>query len=296
MTVNPQLIRRLRAQAVLFRRGAPRRRRPPRMRLPLPVERAYAAFIRRRIELIRKAFEDILRPQLARLAAEAGLQRPAPAAGDARADGWPEAAAQLITQIRLGLQNAQVSEADVADLAGQVSSWNKDEWRRQMVSVLGFDLVQAEPWLRDDLKAWAHENAGLISSLEDDAVAQVEKFTLRGLRAGDRHEDIAQQIAERLDVSESKAKFLARDQVGKLNASLTQHRQTAVGVDEYFWRTSGDDRVRATHAAHEGKKYRWDDPPEDTGHPGEDYNCRCTAEPDFSNLLEGLADLEEGDE
>ena len=46
----------------------------------------------------------------------------------------------------------------------------------------------------------------------------------------------------------------------------------------YIWRTSGDNKVRASHAANNGKIFAWDNPPE-TGHPGEDYNCRCTAEP-----------------
>ena len=46
----------------------------------------------------------------------------------------------------------------------------------------------------------------------------------------------------------------------------------------YRWRTAGDDKVRPSHAANEGRIFNWDYPP-DTGHPGEDYNCRCTAEP-----------------
>lgn len=46
----------------------------------------------------------------------------------------------------------------------------------------------------------------------------------------------------------------------------------------YIWRTSGDNKVRATHAVNNGKIFAWDNPPE-TGHPGDDYNCRCTAEP-----------------
>jgi hypothetical protein len=35
--------------------------------------------------------------------------------------------------------------------------------------------------------------------------------------------------------------------------------------------------VRASHAANNGRIFAWDNPPE-TGHPGEDYGCRCTAE------------------
>ena len=46
----------------------------------------------------------------------------------------------------------------------------------------------------------------------------------------------------------------------------------------YIWRTVGDDKVREAHAERDGCIFSWDDAPEG-GHPGEDYNCRCTAEP-----------------
>lgn len=46
----------------------------------------------------------------------------------------------------------------------------------------------------------------------------------------------------------------------------------------YVWRTTGDDRVRPSHRKNEGKIFRRDTPPP-TGHPGDDYNCRCRAEP-----------------
>lgn len=46
----------------------------------------------------------------------------------------------------------------------------------------------------------------------------------------------------------------------------------------YIWHTQGDDKVRSSHAANNGKIFAWNKKP-DTGHPGEDYNCRCWAEP-----------------
>lgn len=45
----------------------------------------------------------------------------------------------------------------------------------------------------------------------------------------------------------------------------------------YVWRTRGDGRVRPSHAANNGKIFAWNNPPP-TGHPGEDYGCRCIAE------------------
>jgi SPP1 gp7 family putative phage head morphogenesis protein len=77
----------------------------------------------------------------------------------------------------------------------------------------------------------------------------------------------------------NRVKFIARDQVAKANAALVQQRQTLLGVDQYIWSTSKDERVRDSHKSKEGKKYSWDSPPADTGHPGEDYQCRCVAIP-----------------
>jgi len=45
----------------------------------------------------------------------------------------------------------------------------------------------------------------------------------------------------------------------------------------YIWRTTGDSKVRSSHAEQNGKTFSWDAPPEG-GHPGEAYNCRCRAE------------------
>ncbi|MFO1242527.1 MAG: phage minor head protein [Rickettsiales bacterium] len=52
----------------------------------------------------------------------------------------------------------------------------------------------------------------------------------------------------------------------------------------YIWRTRGDDKVRISHAENNGKIFAWDNPPP-TGNPGEDYGCRCWAEP-YYDLVE----------
>lgn len=46
----------------------------------------------------------------------------------------------------------------------------------------------------------------------------------------------------------------------------------------YIWRTQDDGKVRSSHAHNDDQLFAWNSPPE-TGHPGEDYNCRCWAEP-----------------
>ncbi len=55
-----------------------------------------------------------------------------------------------------------------------------------------------------------------------------------------------------------------------LNDALTDTPQ-----GYYIWRTAGDERVRPEHAQYNGTKRAWSDSPD----PGEDFNCRCWAEP-----------------
>ena len=46
----------------------------------------------------------------------------------------------------------------------------------------------------------------------------------------------------------------------------------------YIWRTRDDQKVRPSHAANDGRIFAWERPPP-TGNPGDDFGCRCIAEP-----------------
>lgn len=72
---------------------------------------------------------------------------------------------------------------------------------------------------------------------------------------------------------------LTRDQTQKMNANLNEIRQRDLGVTQYIWRTSEDERVRPTHSDNNGKTFDWVNPPLTTGHPGFDVQCRCLSEP-----------------
>ena len=56
----------------------------------------------------------------------------------------------------------------------------------------------------------------------------------------------------------------------------------------YVWQTAGDQKVRPSHAANDGRIFSWDNPPP-TGNPGEDFGCRCTAAP-FLGEISSLVD------
>lgn len=102
---------------------------------------------------------------------------------------------------------------------------------------------------------------------------------------GSRWEDLRDALLERGGVSESRAELIARDQTLKLNGAINQAHQRSVGVEAYIWSTSGDERVRDSHADLDGKTFAWSAPPE-PGHPGEDFQCRCVALPIIADLAE----------
>lgn len=149
---------------------------------------------------------------------------------------------------------------------------------------------------QDQITKFRQANIDLITTLGEDQISDLRDI----LESTDnlRIESKADLIAERLDIGERHAAFIARDQTAKLSAAITQTRQTQAGISQYEWNTSGDARVRESHEALDGTIQSWDDPPSesDGNHPGEDYQCRCVAIPVLPPLPEAGEDDEPVDE
>lgn len=165
------------------------------------------------------------------------------------------------------------------------------DWKNAVSRTLGINILDdyySGEFYREQLRLWTDENASLIKSLPEDALSDMQSIVEEGFLGGKSSKDIIKAIQEHFDVSKSKARFYAVDQLAKLNAAITKQQQTEAGVEEYEWSTSRDQRVRDSHKKLDGKRFRWDDPPvvdEKTGrraHPGEDYRCRCVALPIFN--------------
>lgn len=155
--------------------------------------------------------------------------------------------------------------------------------------VAGIAIRDAVPEIATGIDGWRAINVSRIKSLAGQELVEITNILQASEAAGLRVEVLRAEIEKRFGVARSKANLLARDQTLTLNAQIAKARQQAVGVQEYIWTTSGDERVRETHLDLEGTRQRWDTPPiisEDgrTGHPGEDYQCRCTAFPVLEEL------------
>lgn len=166
-------------------------------------------------------------------------------------------------------------------LTEEVNETNKKRFYNAMESAVGINLrnvLQSED-LEDIMFATTRENVALIKTIPEEYFKKLETIVFTGTTQGRAATSMINQIREVGKVTENRARLIARDQTSKLNSALNQQRAQNLGVEEYIWRTAGDERVRPSHASKNGKRFRWDDPPKDTGHPGQDIQCRCVAQP-----------------
>lgn len=145
---------------------------------------------------------------------------------------------------------------------------------------VGVDVYRTEPWLAEAQSRWVATNSALIKSVPTQYMAQVEQTIRAGVLAGESPKSLAKKIQAQGGVTENRAKLIAVDQCGKANGELNKYRQQDLGIKEYIWKTSRDERVRPLHQERQDKQFSWDKPPND-GHPGMPIRCRCSASPIF---------------
>lgn len=120
-------------------------------------------------------------------------------------------------------------------------------------------------------------NVALINSIPVQYHERLERLVLVAVQNNKPQSWLEHQIKRLGKSTDARAKLIARDQVGSVNAAVNQARQRKIGLEAYIWRTCKDERVRPEHRKREGKVIPWDSPPED-GHAGEPIGCRCHAE------------------
>lgn len=258
----------------------PRFKKPPKAISIKSQQRRYLKAMRPLINALKNATAEGIIPYLSNIIQNSNIPRKKDAL-DHRFDDYDDDIDGIIAESQIRFYREyppEFAENSVGNVADDIVAFNAKEFDRQFKSVLGIDLAKIEPWLPTEIKSFVRENVGYWASVSDTYFQKLEGTILRGVRSGKLTDDISADIQDLLGVTESRAAFIARDQVAKFNGGLTQLRQTSVGVTKYIWSTSLDERVRPEHADREGEVFSWDDPPED-GHPGFAPNCRCSALP-----------------
>lgn len=286
-------------------------KRPPAWLFPNSAERQYRATLYEYTFEIRKLITEILIPTIPGLLIEATIPYPDPVHPKAildssnRADDFIDDLNETMAYIEILLRPSQQQTINSAARYGlEIAIFNQRQYEKTIDSVLGIDIFLEEPWLKNQLELFANQNSQLIKNMTDNEMERVSGIVQRGLQEGSSYSSITENIEKSFGITRRHAKLIARDQTSKLNGSLTKLRQQEVGITQYRWLTSGDERVRQTHRVLDGKVCRWDDPTvyldESTGkwekrskiggtsvHTSQDVNCRCVPIPIIEGLFDG---------
>jgi len=150
----------------------------------------------------------------------------------------------------------------------------------------------ASPENFGNLPAQLKQRAFTVAGIEQmDVLRRMRDIIARlpeGTSWDEAKRDLASEISPFLDVEDGKrakaararAEFLLRTH-GFQAYAVSRHQEQMETVDVFpYWRyvTVGDSRVRASHAALDGKVLRADDPWWKTHYPPWDWGCRCIVE------------------
>lgn len=130
-----------------------------------------------------------------------------------------------------------------------------------------------------------NEQVELIKSIPLRAGERAQKLAMEAAINGTRASEVAEELRKSGQVSESQAMLIARTEVARANASITQARAEGAGATGYIWRTTMDGAERDSHRKMNGKIISYDQLPElsdgTRGHAGTFPNCRCYQDPIF---------------
>lgn len=297
--------------------------RPPRFKLPSAYwERYYSILQEKIINKWKEATNKNIIEKLDLIERQVKMERP----NGMQHDSWPDDITHFINVLSADYDviNRQ-SEQIAAGVFDAINGISHEQWWKTAKAVLGVNLMQYEPWIRNEMKAFTQENISLITKTGKDTLHDINRIVVSGFRQGKRAETLKKEIFSGTDLQpgvfqkvSTRAALIARDQSLKLYGNLNHLRQEQNGISVYIWRTVEDERVRGTpggkypnaipsHFLMDGKYCKWSDPtvyadtlkevkednwksrtadmPKD--HPGVEINDRCTAEPVFDILPEG---------
>jgi len=206
-------------------------------------------------------------------------------------DGFrTDALSDVLRAIRDALVNIIAPDMITRRIANAIFGANERNVGQAVERAVGVNIALPGSQMSDAIESWVVENVSYITKLQTDYLTSIQGVVAKGFQAGLNYREISKQITERTGISKRRATLIARDQVGSLNAQVTEKRNEELGIDSYIWRTVEDERVRGnpagrypkakpSHYARNGKQYTWKDGAgSQDKHPGVGIQCRCYAE------------------
>jgi len=250
-------------------------RRIPRQIYPKALERDYAKFLRSLRGIIEKEYAPIIARmpnEIARLKIDAEET-------------------DLEKLIKIAEQNLKETldpsrlKPFLERATARAETWVSGQLAKQTKAAVGVDIIGSNPYQMKRAEAFVQANVQLIKGITEGTTQRLNNTLMRAVQNGSNYQDLAKDLQKDFSFTEDKAKFIARDQMGKLYGQVNADQQKGLGIKQFIWRTSGDERVRDEHKALDGITFSYDDLP-DEGLPGDPILCRCHAEPVFDFLTE----------
>ncbi|WP_083274590.1 phage minor head protein [Novosphingobium resinovorum] len=136
--------------------------------------------------------------------------------------------------------------------------------------------------MRDAYNAVRAENVGLIRSIGEQHLSNVETLVMQSVSTGRDLKTLTAQLQKQTGITKRRAAHIAMHQNNMATATMRSVRERELGVTEGIWMHSGGGREpRASHKAFSGKRFKLaegHDFGDGFGHvlPGQAINCHCT--------------------
>ena len=187
--------------------------------------------------------------------------------------------------------------AEIEDVAKLLDDWSFTQTKKAILKlqkmkkktareILPVIFEKESPLVEHLINEYTKRNVMLVEALGKEYIPQVAELASKTFHEGGSMKELTKQLTQYTTESKNKAAFWARDQVGDCYSQFTEIRQTQAGFQSYFWRSAGDNHVRETHKALEGRVFTWKNGASTSGlldkpgarNPGQDWGCRCAAE------------------
>jgi SPP1 gp7 family putative phage head morphogenesis protein len=145
---------------------------------------------------------------------------------------------------------------------------------------VGFSIkFKMTPAMRDALNASLDENVGLIKSIPEQYLLDVQGIISRAYTRGENLQELIKRIKKVYPKAANRAAVIARDQSNKASAVMLRIRHMEIGITRAIWKHShGGKTPRPDHVKADGREYDIVKGCLISGEyiqPGQLINCRC---------------------
>lgn len=160
------------------------------------------------------------------------------------------------------------------------SDGSLDRILRDAGFVVDFKMTDS---VQNAFTAMVNENVGLIKSIAEQHLGQIEGMVMRSVASGRDLEYLTKELKKRHAITNRRAELIARDQNNKATAVITRQRQKDLGLTQAIWRHStAGKHPRPSHVQANGEVYDIDKGMYLDGvwtFPGTEVGCRCISVP-----------------